>query len=74
LLYKIRKGIHISPLRHATSCGTVPFHAKGTYSFLLQVDVFFSRDLDSRISAREVAAVQQFLSSDKTVSINKKAI
>jgi hypothetical protein len=38
----------------------------------LQVDVFLSRDLDSRISAREVAAVQQFLSSDKTVSTYKQ--
>jgi hypothetical protein len=38
----------------------------------LQVDVFFSRDLDSRISGREVAAVQQFLSSDKTVSIKTR--
>jgi hypothetical protein len=35
---------------------------------LTQVDVFFSRDLDSRISEREVAAVQQFLASELPVS------
>ena len=28
-----------------------------------QVDIFFSRDLDSRISQREAAAVSQFLES-----------
>jgi len=34
-----------------------------------QVDIFFSRDLDSRISAREAAVVQQFLQSDGKVHI-----
>ena len=37
-----------------------------------QVDIFFSRDLDSRISQREVAAVSQFLQSD--VKVGVKAI
>ena len=32
-----------------------------------QVDVFFSRDLDSRISEREVEAVNEFLNSDVEV-------
>ena len=30
-----------------------------------QVEVFLSRDLDSRITEREVAAVQEWLHSDK---------
>ena len=34
-----------------------------------QVDIFFSRDLDSRISQREVAAVSQFLQSDVKVGV-----
>ena len=34
-----------------------------------QVDVFLSRDLDSRINDREVAAVQEWLESDKVVHI-----
>ena len=37
--------------------------------FLLQVDILLSRDLDSRISEREVAAVEEFLASDKQVHI-----
>ena len=32
-----------------------------------QVDIFFSRDLDSRISEREVAAVKEFLNSEEQV-------
>ena len=32
-----------------------------------QVDIFFSRDLDSRISQREAAAVSEFLKSDVKV-------
>ena len=32
-----------------------------------QVDTFFSRDLDSRISSREAAAVKQFLQSNGQV-------
>ncbi len=30
-----------------------------------QVETFLSRDLDSRINPREVAAVEEFLASDK---------
>ncbi len=39
------------------------------YLVFLQVDTFFSRDLDSRINHREVAAVREFLSSDKSVHV-----
>jgi hypothetical protein len=35
---------------------------------VFQVDLFFSRDLDSRISGREVSAVHQFLQSNMSVS------
>ena len=34
-----------------------------------QVDIFFSRDLDSRISDREAAAVSEFLKSDVKVRL-----
>eukprot|EP00095_Tigriopus_kingsejongensis_P005425 maker-scaffold576_size132709-snap-gene-0.17 protein:Tk05425 transcript:maker-scaffold576_size132709-snap-gene-0.17-mRNA-1 annotation:"hypothetical protein DAPPUDRAFT_96285" len=35
----------------------------------VQVDTFFSRDLDSRVNPREVAAVQQFLDSRKAFHV-----
>ena len=39
-----------------------------------QVDLFFSRDLDSRISLREVEAVTEFLNSDVQVAISSYII
>ena len=44
-----------------------------TINFLLidvNVDLFLSRDLDSRISVREVAAVNEFIQSDYLMHVS----